>query len=987
LVSQINGSDANLAPSDPINWPPKNPFTIRFAVALADTSADSSTTAREIERGYQFWEYTLNNRGGIPIDEKNNALVEVKFLYYNQTSNSTANSEQHKELLTKAVEQGNADFLLGGETSFASDELLVSEKQRRITMLCCHGPPVVYRQAAEAASGYGENMLFGIHVNSELYTSTLIRSIVVNKKAEKIALVVTNRNTSTFTSTAVDSTMKQLHFLNNFGIYSNFPYAEVIEIPQEFTLDLAYHKKVARRIKEGKFETVLAFTLNDDGKVFLKALQEEKPLLKTLFVTVTPTNKESVENLTDSASGVRMEHVLSAGQWHVQLNFGEDPGSYSNVLDENKRDQVLWPTSTDFAESFENFTSTYRNSTEPTTYTQASAAAAAYALQLSITEAFKGCQGVNYWNGSSSSLLFDNKWSCGSKNAYSLGSTQQTGYQLVLRALRALNRDTFFGKILFSTDQRNVGRDAVTFQLLNQNKDHTDKFLGSVNFGCDFRNATGVNATTWTSKVGALPAPEDCSGSVQLIQEVVLPSEYETRSLMLPRPPRWDDFDWCPGGFELDNNDDCQPCPRGAYRASFTGEAGDLSKFRCSKCNFTSYQEKEGSTDCSPCPNFSQTGIPGATDISDCTCQRGFYNETFSPGVNCTYCPEGATCPGGILPLILEEGFWSENITTGNSAAANGTRASRAAYKTVDGEFDVFPCSPKSACPSGTTLSNETCAAGWGGNICSLCGYDNGKEGAEDYFLVFGTCRKCTSKAVNLLIFFGILVAWLFINLLMAEELQSFALLVDWFQLMSLVGAINVNWPSSLAKFYSIAQFFAFEVDVISLRCVNPSWYYLSDMILQFSLPIAVILVYIALGLCVKIYRGEKLCGQTNKTKNELKSRLAINSSKLQAPKGCIPRVAKPFKRGLRRAASATVRKLESKNVRFTFDDIWRRALNILEITYLASVQYGFSSLRGIKVGNEIVVAKAPYTVQTSTIVILGAMVCCLASPVHAFVF
>jgi hypothetical protein len=232
----------------------------------------------------------------------------------------------------------------------------------------------------------------------------------------------------------------------------------------------------------------------------------------------------------------------------------------------------------------------------------------------------------------------------------------------------------------------------------------------------------------------------------------------------------------------------------------------------------------------------------------------------------------------------------------------------------------------------------------------------------------------------------------------MAEELQSFALLIDWFQLMSLVGAINkVNWPSSLKKFFGIAQFFAFEVDVVSLRCVNPHWNFLWDMILQFCLPLAVVALYFLLGLCVEIYRRnkpglpkiknkkpEKEHGKSVKDEKGVSERRKSSATLWSCTSGVkasvpasppfLASLTTPIKRILSRAASLTARNLEKRNVRFTFGDIWRRCLNILEITYLASVQYGFSALRSITVGGETVVAKAPYTIQTTTIIVVGAV-------------
>ena len=856
----------------------------------------------------------------------------------------------------------------------------MSEQQQRITMLCCHGPPEVYQQAAEHNL---DNMLFGIHVSSELYTNKLIRSIVVNEKAKRMALVVPN--SSTFTRTAVSSTVRQLQGLKYSGTYSDFPYFEVLEIPDQYSSNLSYHQGIARKIKDENFDTVIAYTLDTDGKIFLQALQEEKPRLKAVFATVAPTNKVSVAQMT--ALGVRMEYVLSAGQWHVQCDFAEDPGIYNRTVGskENRLDPVLWPSSSFFAESFENYTSAYKGASEPATYTHASAAAAAYAVQLAITAAFEGCQGIDSWDGSIESLLYTKSWNCGSNSLYSLAGTQQTGYQRVLRALRSLNRDTFFGKIYFSNDQRNVGRDAVTFQLLNQSDIHTDKFLDSVFFGLDALSTNASSATNTTGRQIRSLDSEASPRTVRLIQEVVLPSEYETRTLVLPRPPRDDDSDWCDGGYGLDANNNCQPCPTGGYRASFTGtpKAGD--SFTCLKCNFTSYQENEGATECSPCPTFSETGLPGATSRMNCVCQAGYYNETLSPGVNCTYCPEGAICQGGLLPLIIEPGYWSSNLT------ATSAMAGRAEPGLLVGEVDVLPCNPQSACANNKTL-NETCSPGWGGNLCSQCGYNNNGDDGTDYFLVFGSCIVCTKPGFNILIFLGVVLLWLIINLSMAEQLQSFALLIDWFQLLSLVGGINTAWPRSLRKLFSIAQLFAFEVDVVSLRCIDPNWDFFSDMILQFCLPLAIVGVYATYLFFKMCQRGQ--C--TSKTSTKLMalsdgSESEIEQEVLSPPKSLLKYLL--LKLGIiltfiKRSASKILRKClgkqKTKHTSATngsayapsfFDCVWRQSLNIAEITYLASVQYGFAALRTITVNGDTVLAKAPYKLQSTAILVVGSLV------------
>lgn len=467
---QANNSSApSTLPSNWL-WPPKPPATLRFATSLSDYSTD--VTAKEIYDGYKFWESTVNSNGGIDIGGGKKLKVEV------QVSIDGKNADVHAGMLGAAATEGDADFLLGGDTDLAWKDKDVSQQYQKITMLCCHGPQTVYREASTAAATTNSttNMLFGIHISSELYSTTLVRHIAVNSKAQKIAVAVTLNETnpegnSLFTFTTCQGAVTELERIRNSNFYERPPGYDIIYMPKEQATNETFFLEVARNITAAKFDALIACTTNDDGRNLIRALDLEKVPLKGAFVTVAPTNKKTVQILT--GQGVLMQYALSAAQWHPQMFFQD-------------ADQAteMWKDATDFATKFESYMLDNFEDIVPATYTHASAAAAAYSLQLAVTAAFQGCD-LSTWSGDVDDLLYSKQWKCEDR-------ATATGYTHVLAALRSLNRPTFFGKIQFDENQRNSGRSTVTTQLLGFDGSSNQRFQ-SIYFGQDaVDNATLV---------------------------------------------------------------------------------------------------------------------------------------------------------------------------------------------------------------------------------------------------------------------------------------------------------------------------------------------------------------------------------------------------------------------------------------------------------------------------------------------------------------
>lgn len=911
----------NATGNSPSLWGPKANQTIRLAASLTDNTDIMSDQARQ---GYEFWAYTLNQlHKGFQIGLANSSrqiTVDLRFMTDN------LDPVRHGMNMIAAVREGSTDFLLGGNTNLAWQDFNASVASERITMLCCHGPPTVYQTAAALGqSGFNPNTslkaqdyLFGIQYNSEQYTTALINQIALNQKAKMIAIVArtsVDPNQNLFANTTCQAAVNQIKAIFTSGQYSAPPNYRLFNTDASQENNLTYFRELAKVIRNETvngvhYDMVLGCTLEKDGKNLLAALQLEMVPLKAVFATFAPSRASIVEELAQ-CQNITMADTLTAGQWHPQLPFvDQNPG-------------VLWPSATAFASAFQ-----IHNPLLTVTYTHAAAAAACFALQTAFVQAFKSCD-LTDWNGDTDELLYSDKWMC---EAMAPGMTMKTGYDMVLYSLRNLRRDSFYGPLQFDDIQQNSGRDTVTLQLQATPNVATASVVGSVNFGCD------------------------ADGKTLLLEQIVLPSDYETKSIIMPRPPRPYDRP-CPDGQGLDANNDCQPCAPGTARGGIGSISSDA--WNCYSCNLTSYADAPGMAQCTACPQGTQTNVLGADSIAMCSCMSGYYNETGLTGVPCSACPAGASCPGGVAPPQALPGYWT-NSSSPNTLA------------------DVFACSPPQSCLN-DPITGQTCATGWGGNICSLCGYANKESGTQKYFLVFGSCVVCNSKAAAFFAFVAVLILWILINLFIGMNWESVALAVDWLQMMSLVGNINANWPMSLQFFFNLAQFFAFEVSVVSWECVAPSWNFLYDMILQFSLPIFLISCWLALGglhLCLKRLRKRYLEKGLEK---EVVEDLVLEGS----PEDGISKIdhnagTSLYHKAFGSITSATIAAsaITSGFDRFDWsrDAIIGRVLNILEITYLASTLYAMSALRSISVSGESVLANYPYTVQTTAVIVVGAV-------------
>lgn len=212
-------------------------------------------------------------------------------------------------------------------------------------------------------------------------------------------------------------------------------------------------------------------------------------------------------------------------------------------------------------------------------------------------------------------------------------------------------------------------------------------------------------------------------------------------------------------------NDDM--CPPGRYAFNDTYITQGIS---CIPCSEDSYKTDYGNIDCDRCPGGSRTNKRGATDPSDCACSPGSFLQEIHLGevpttLTCSKCPSGGDCAGYRNDITPRPGYWLDRIPI----EENATR------------LEILDCFGYQRC-LGT--SENACAEGWGGNLCSLCAFDNGNKDSGKYFSFFGACKRCYSTVVNVLLHLAVYLSWILLNLFVAEQYTVLALAIDWMQIM-----------------------------------------------------------------------------------------------------------------------------------------------------------------------------------------------------------
>ena len=251
-----------------------------------------------------------------------------------------------------------------------------------------------------------------------------------------------------------------------------------------------------------------------------------------------------------------------------------------------------------------------------------------------------------------------------------------------------------------------------------------------------------------------------------------------------------------------------------------------------------------------------QLSFPEDARVVQAVCPEGFYGSV--PGVDrCIQCPTSrcslpectgevaSICTGGLTPPIAAPGYWRLDTQDGtvdlsqfdlNSTAGSG------------GRWAFTRCEPKAAC-----LAGNVCAFGYTGAACSIC-----LPGQYQRNLISGACEPCPDNAT--LYTLGIIILVLIMALVLYKlykkgpSVAALGIAVDYLQILSVFGTLNLRWPASVGFVFRIASASAASVDTASPEC-SVQLGYVRKWFITVGFPFGVACMFLVMHVCIVLFK------------------------------------------------------------------------------------------------------------------------------------
>mmetsp|Transcript_115386 Transcript_115386/g.337379 ORF Transcript_115386/g.337379 Transcript_115386/m.337379 type:complete len:1110 (+) Transcript_115386:55-3384(+) len=270
----------------------------------------------------------------------------------------------------------------------------------------------------------------------------------------------------------------------------------------------------------------------------------------------------------------------------------------------------------------------------------------------------------------------------------------------------------------------------------------------------------------------------------------------------------------------------CERCATGKFQRSGgataceqcqPGEAAPgTGREACERCPRGRYGTVSGLAECDACPPAFSTAFQGATSVENCICPEGLFRSMHARDT-CSECMVGMTCPTGSDELgyvpehaaehptvpLLKEGFWAS----------------------AEDPMQVYACESLFRCPGGRP--GESCAGRLEGQGCSTC--------EDGHYWTGERCRPCSANAVRnyVMPIFSIILLPAVVSVLYYYSgddygswglwyhglSSTFYLLLDHYQVASVVKATNLQHPQYLHEFFGAVGFLSHAVSLIRPEC------------------------------------------------------------------------------------------------------------------------------------------------------------------------
>ena len=330
------------------------------------------------------------------------------------------------------------------------------------------------------------------------------------------------------------------------------------------------------------------------------------------------------------------------------------------------------------------------------------------------------------------------------------------------------------------------------------------------------------------------------------------------------------------------DNSTCVPCGKGTY-------AFDSRLCVESPSNFFINETAASASSLHTCPpNTKFTELvqddddvlvqlrTGATSITDCTCEPGFYSAALwlpglgvgkmfaidagdgkqvvrihelaqlSSGTTCVECPEGAECRGNLLPPISLPGFGIvPSISNVSFIECGGSgRCPGATCDCLGGRFFSTNYTAYGGSGLGSVvLQPMGCGLGYLANspLCALC--EEGEEYPVQYAKTMGRCDKCEwDRGWYAVLSALVILLWFPTIAYLTEQLEALEITFGFLGFLGLYGSYGVEWPEPLNSVYQYASLFNLDIGMMQGTCASEGTSYITIWAIQTFLP----LVYVA---------------------------------------------------------------------------------------------------------------------------------------------
>eukprot|EP00736_Rhodelphis_marinus_P001987 Rmarinus@m.27060 len=300
-----------------------------------------------------------------------------------------------------------------------------------------------------------------------------------------------------------------------------------------------------------------------------------------------------------------------------------------------------------------------------------------------------------------------------------------------------------------------------------------------------------------------------------------------------------DVIEHCPTGmFFNTSNYVCSDCPPGSRGPSASEPATEcvecspgtwsVTGDTCRSCSSGSYVGESGAAVCVQCVE-SRTCPEGATTVSECTCEGGYFHEDPAAYDDpCKECPENAVCDGGDTIPYAPEDVWVANTT--------------AAYY-----HDYFFHCTSRGCVGGI----EACGPEYTGSMCASC--------SPGYFHIGNECVACEHTEFSIryfLLLVVVLFTWLPMMRLASLTFPSLYSTIAFLQILSTIQGMRVPWPRTVDRMLYSVSVVNFNLFVCEFECyTSVDAVYRRTFLTYMVLPLVFIGIVVALIIAAVVYR------------------------------------------------------------------------------------------------------------------------------------